>query len=498
MFVRKTRIRILFQRRWARNEFVTSHFMNVLRVALGLLAISCNAYGGQYSPPGLYDIEHHVLGNGLRVLLKPRNGAHTVAFRIVVGVGQHDYACGRQEVPHFLEHLLFTGTSRHSEVELREMVEQHGGYWNAYTEPEETVYELDIYSRYARFGLDVIYEILSDSLLSAEDVEISRGIIEREAGGRPTAIHQWMYRHDVGRMGTEKAMRLIFPESNYICDELETAAYITRDDILESFNTYYVPGNMTLIVVGDFDADDMLQAIGTSFGSIPATSTPERPLPVPPSPEVFDEVQSTLQPILGSDAEVGMAFRTVGVASDDLYAFFVLQSYLNARLNDVIRIENGLAYSPTSEHFSLRDYGTFLVYADVDLEAQDRVLNLIRKEVGRLQVSLDTETVEQVKRKLLLQMVQGYESNSELADFYVATVFQYGTNGGLVDQEARIEQVTVADLRRVARRYLSLDRAVVFRELPTLTYSQFYTGLVVIIVMIGVILVLVVHRRVGR
>jgi len=472
--------------------------MSVLRVALVFLAISCNVYGGEYSPPGLYDVEHIVLDNGLRVVLKPRDGARTVAFRIVVGVGQHDYDCGWQETPHFLEHLLFTGTSRHTETELREMVGQHGGYWNAYTGAEETLYELDIYSRYAAFGLDVLYEIFTDSLLSAEDVETSRGIIEREDGGRPTPIQQWMYRHDVGRMGVEKAMRQIFPESNYICDELETVAHITRDDILESFNTYYVPGNMTLIVVGNFDTDNVLQAISASFGSIPATSIPERPLPVPPPSEVFDEVQSTLQPILGSDAGVGIAFRAVGATSAEFYAFFVLQSYLDTRLNDSIRIESGLAYSPASELFSLRDYGAFLIYADVELESQDQVLDLMRQEIERLREPLDNETVELVKRKLLLQMVQGYESNSELADYYADSIFEYETNDGLVDQEARIEQVTADDLSRAARRYLSLDRAVVFRELPTLTYSQFYTGLVLIIFLVGAILVLIVHRRIGR
>ena len=472
--------------------------MNVFRVTMVLLAISCNAYGGQYSPPGLYDVEHIVLDNGLRVVLKPRDGARTVAFRIVVGVGQHDYDCGWQETPHFLEHLLFTGTSRHTETELREMVGQHGGYWNAYTGAEETLYELDIYSRYAAFGLDVLYEIFTDSLLSAEDVETSRSIIEREDGGRPTPIQQWMYRHDVGRSGTEKALRQIFPESNYICDELETVAHITRDDILESFNTYYVPGNMTIVVVGNFDADNMLQAIGTSFGSIQATLIPERPLPVLPPSDIFDEVQSTLQPILGSDAEVGMAFRVVGATSEEFYTFFVLQSYLDTRLNDSIRIESGLAYSPASELFALPDYGVFLIYADVELEAQDHVLDLMRQEIERLREPLDNETVELVKRKLLLQMVQGYESNSELADYYADSIFEYETNDGLVDQEARIEQVTADDLSRAARRYLSLDRAVVFRELPTLTYSQFYTGLVLIIFLVGAILVLIVHRRIGR
>jgi predicted Zn-dependent peptidase len=114
-------------------------------------------------------------------------------------VGQHDFGCGWQETPHFLEHLLFTGTSRYTEVGLDELIEQHGGDWNAYTYSEDTVYTLDIYGKYALPGLDVLHQIMTDSLLSAEDVETSRGIVEREAGGRPSAIQQWMRRiHNAG------------------------------------------------------------------------------------------------------------------------------------------------------------------------------------------------------------------------------------------------------------------------------------------------------------
>ena len=132
----------------------------LLRGILLLLGSAITAAGsvmaGEYSPPGLYDVEHRVLANGLRVILKPRHGAHTVAFRVVVGVGQHDFACGWQETPHFLEHLLFTGTSRYTEAGLDELIEQHGGDWNAYTYSEDTVYTLDIYGKYALPGLDVL------------------------------------------------------------------------------------------------------------------------------------------------------------------------------------------------------------------------------------------------------------------------------------------------------------------------------------------------------
>ena len=83
-----------------------------------LILFNAAVTAGEYSPPGLYDVEHYVLANGLRVILKPREGARNVSFRIVVGVGHHEYDCGWQELPHFLQHLLFTGTSRHSESEL--------------------------------------------------------------------------------------------------------------------------------------------------------------------------------------------------------------------------------------------------------------------------------------------------------------------------------------------------------------------------------------------
>ena len=467
-------------------------------VCLGLILCIGNSLASEYSPPGFYDVEHYVLDNGLRVMLKPRDSARSVAFRIVVGVGMNDYECGSKETPHFLEHLLFTGTSRHSEIELDKMVEQHGGSWNAYTGVEETVYELDIYSRHAGFGLEVLYEILIDSQLSAEDVETSRGIIEREAGGRPSVIEQWMLRHGVGRSATRKALRKIFSEADFICDELEAVTHITRDDIMETFSNYYVPGNMTLIAVGDFDVDVMRQAIVKSFGSLAVKLLPERPFRVPPPADEFGEVEATLEPLLGSDAEVGMVFRAVGKTSVDFYPFSVLKSYLDTRLYESIRVENGLAYSPASLLVTRRDYGVFSIYADVELETQDQVLGLMRKEIERLHMPLDVETVEQTKRKILLRMVQGVEANSKVADYYVSSVFEYETNGGLIDEEARIEAVTVDDLHRVATKYLPLSRAVVIHEVPTLTYEQFYTVLALLVFVVVVGTGYALYRRYGR
>ena len=164
------------------------------------------ALGSQYSPPGLYEVEHLTLENGLDIILKQRPGAHTLSVRLWVGVGMQDFECEHQETPHFLEHLLFTGTSKYSEAELEHLVADHGGSWNAYTGNEETVYELNIYSRYPDLAINVLYEILTDSIISEENVQTSRDIIHREVGGKPSKIRQWFRLRGFGVNGTEKAV----------------------------------------------------------------------------------------------------------------------------------------------------------------------------------------------------------------------------------------------------------------------------------------------------
>ena len=108
-------------------------FVLILKILLLLqVLLSSNVtHASKFSPPGLYDVELVTLDNGMDVILKQRQGAHTFSMRVWVGVGTQDFPCERQETPHFLEHLLFTGTSKHTEAELEHLVADHGGSWNA-------------------------------------------------------------------------------------------------------------------------------------------------------------------------------------------------------------------------------------------------------------------------------------------------------------------------------------------------------------------------------
>lgn len=459
-------------------------------------ACSPAADASQYSPPGLYDIDHIQLENGLNVIMKHRPGAHTLSIRLWVGVGTQDFPCESRETPHFLEHLLFTGTSRFSEAELESRMSDHGGSWNAYTGTEKTVYEIDIYSRYSEFAINTLYEILTDSTISESDVETSRAIIHRESGGRPSGIRQWFRNQGFGVNATEKAVMKLLPDIDYVCEGYVTAEGITRGNIIETYDRYYVPGNMALIIVGDMEKATALDLVKRTFGRIHAKTLPQRNFADPGEPRDYQQVTGTLSPMLSNEATVGIIYKTPGYWSDDTYALMVIEQYLSFRVIEELRINRGLAYAPNVWRESLSSFGLFAAYADVDLDAVDTAMPLIEKEINHLvEQSMDDELLEKSKMKILLLNVQGYEANSSIADYYASEYAFFNKKHYFEDVEEKIEAVTVKDISRVAQNYLSLNKGVVIYETPTLSYTQLY---LILVMLVGIVFALLIYFNVRR
>jgi predicted Zn-dependent peptidase len=469
---------------------------------LAVILTSQAAMASQYSPPGLYEVDHLTLDNGLGVIFKQRPGAHTLSVRLWVGVGMQDFECEHQETPHFLEHLLFTGTSRYSEAELEHLVADHGGSWNAYTGNEETVYEMDIYSRYPDVAINTLYEILTDSTISEENVETSRDIIHREVGGKPSKVRQWFRLRGFGVNGTEKAVLKLLPDVDYVCEGLRTADHISRQDILETYDRYYVPENMALIVVGDFERASMLELVKQTFGHIPLTPSPRRELPEPGMPQDYEEETGTLSPLLSNDAVIGILYGIPGFWSEDIFPLMIIEHYLDFRISEEIRINRGLSYSPGVWRETLSKFGLFSIYADVDLDDIDEAMAIIKSEVIKLvDESMDGELLEKSKMKILLQSVQGYESNAQFADYYASDYVYFKEKGYFEDVEAKIEAVSSDDIARVAKEYLSLDKGIEIYEMPTLTTTQFYimiSALVLLILSLALYLYLKAHSRIRK
>ena len=453
------------------------------------LAVAAPVSASEYSPPGLYDVEHVVLDNGMRVILKPRTSTRSVSLRLAVDIGVRDFPCGKRETPHFLEHLIFAGTSEHDEAELDALIVANGGSWNAIAASDETVYKIDIFSRYADFGLDILHEIITRSVIAPSDVDNAREIIHREMGGKPSELTRWLYLRGIGQSGAAKAMQILYPGGDFICPGLDTAQGIGRDDILKARDDFYVPNNMTLVVVGDFQPSRILDRIRDTFGQLAHKPVPKVPVDIPQIPEQRFTTKGTLEPFVDSEAEVGLVFRVSGIESANYYPLVVLEEHLGKRLYEAIRIEAALAYAPDVIHASAIKRGIFAATTDVEIDAMDEALAIIRQEIHRLSESpLDTDTVEKTKRGILLASVWAFETNAEFADYYAVSRHEIETRGAFIDEEAEIEAVTADDVFRVANEYLRDDRGVINRSSPTLTYVQLYVGIgaVILLAALGV------------
>lgn len=448
----------------------------LLASALGCIAlvgVCQSSVANEYVPSGLYDAEQLVLDNGLRVIMKPRANAHTVSIRLAVDVGHWDFPCGRQQTAHFLEHLLFSGTTDREESELDNLIETHGGEWNATTRREETVYEIDIFSRYADLALDTLYDIMTKTEISYADVYLAREIVHREMGGKPSAARRWLYQLGIGKSAWSKAWEMLGAGSNAGCPDIESADAIFRHHILSAYETYYVPGNMVLVVVGEFDPGHMLRRIRTTFGRIPAGATPERARARFRSSDRRIAVNSHFSPILDSDALVVLAFRVPDRTSPDRYALQVLEGYLDQHVYDVLRVNRGFAYAPGTLHVPMRNFGLMLTYADVYVENMDDAVEAMQVQIDSiLKGELEEDDLEEIKRGLLLSEARKYERNADIAAFYVDERHSVTPKGKVVNVAERISAVTTDDLGRVAREYMHLDQGVVLRIAPTFTYSE--------------------------
>ena len=464
-------------------------------VMVTLVINTQSVIASKYSPPGLYDVEKITLDNGMDVILKPRSGAHTFSIRLWVGVGSQDFSCAQQETPHFLEHLLFTGTSKYSEAELEHLIADHGGYWNAATGVEDTTYDLDIYSQHAEFAVDMLYEILTDSSITPENVEISRDIIHRESGGEPSDIKRWFRDQGFGINATVKAVLKLVPGTNFVCEQFVTATDITREDIIRTFERYYVPGNMALIIVGDFDKEKIIKQLRKTFGSQPVKKSPERIEPKADETTDYDSVTGTFSPLLSDEANIGVMYRLPSYWSDDIFPMMIVEEYLHYKISEIIRIERGLAYAPGTWSYSTGQFGLFGVYADVDLNDIDDTLTLIKEEMKKLsEHTMDNAALEKARLKILLRSVQGYESNSDIADYYVSKYVLFRKNRYFENIEEKIEAVSLDDINRVIDKYLTEDKSVTIYETPTLNYNEFYI-LLTVILLIALVVVMLFYIR---
>jgi len=441
----------------------------------------------------IWDVQRHRLPNGLEVFIKQRSETQAVEVRAVVKVGHRYEEPLDSGLSHLLEHMLFKGTARQTEAQLKWAVERRGGGRNGITTPEATYYFVNIRDVHFKFAVDWLEDIVFHSLMKDSALAQARKDVYSEQGGKYPRILEKIFIAGFFQPPEVRAAEVSFPYAQVAERLAVRLEHIDRARLRQHFDAYYQPNNMAIIVVGNVDAADALREIEAHFGGLKPRPI-ARPSYVPyREPHVVDEIRSRFYPPVGQLTDVNYGIWTHGDADPDRHVLRMLARHLDRRLKEEIRYKRALAYSVGCGFFEDVDVGALYAYASGPRDAEDEVKSVMRAVVREVtEHEISAADLADAREAYIGSSTRYYESNSRLADLYQNFFLTVPFGAPLPNEFASAERVTPADVLRVAKARLHHGALMFVVARPPLTY----TGAAVLgVVVVLVAILLIVWRR---
>lgn len=389
------------------------------------------------------------LPNGLTVVLSPLHETKTATVLVLVRVGSRYETRKINGVSHFLEHLLFKGTSkRPTTLDISKELDRIGASYNAYTSKDHTAYYVKASHEHVGLALDILSDMLRHSVFDAEEVERERGVVVEELN---------MY-EDNPLMHIEEASEETLygqntPVGQLIGGPREVIRAVPRKAIMDFWKTYYQPANMVVAIAGHIDPGKTLLQVQKTFGYDGEKRT--RATFLRQRTRAKKMVMRTLN---RSDlqSQLGIAFASVGYGHKDLPALKLLNTILGAsmssRLFVEVREKRGLAYAVRSDLGVYEGMGHLYIQAGVDSKRFHDAVHAITAECKRLTMEPVTEeelrdAKEQIKGRMNLQL----EDTEKIAAWFGTQEILMGQSVAPEERLKELRDVTMKDIQKVAR-----------------------------------------------
>jgi zinc protease len=396
-------------------------------------------------------VERTVLPNGLTVLLKPDHSAPVASVQVWVKTGSvHEGALLGAGLSHYLEHLLFKGTERRAGREISTTVQAHGGYVNAYTTFDRTVYYIDLPSEHVGVAIDLLADMALHSTLPADEVAREKDVILREID---------MGRDDPDQRLGETLFDTAFRQHPFrypIIGYKEVFSGVTRDDLVAYYHARYVPNNIVVVVAGALDPGPTLALVSQHFGATPRQRLAPVLLP-PEAPQLaaralhrFEDVELT---------RAGLAWPIPGIAHPDAPLLDLVSVLLGGGDSSVlwqeIREKARLVHAIDTHSWTPADIGLFYISFSCDPEKRVAATKAIEQQLVRsAKMGFTVAQLKKANRQLVVGEINSRKTMSGQAARLGAAEVIVGDLGYTEAYFRRLRTATSAELKRVLRTYL--------------------------------------------
>jgi zinc protease len=403
-----------------------------------------------------------ILPNGLTVLVKENHAAPVAAVLVSVKAGYFQEVDRMNGIAHVIEHMLFKGTPRRpADEQIAREVRELGGYINAGTYYEETTYYITVPSQHVVGAMDILADACRNSLFDGDELAKEIEVIVQESLQK---------RDNPNAMLLESLYALAFDQHRirrWRIGHPETLRAFRREDLVQFVQDNYRPGSMALTIVGDVNAEQVLAMARELWGDLPRGNEERALSPAEPPRREF-----RYQRILGETTQRLLLF--VLPAPDTLHPdaapLMVLSGLLSdgrsARLYRRLKEELKLANSAWAGYESFEQMGLFTLGAECIGDDPLPAERALWDEVRRLQHEpIDLQDLERLKTRIETRRLFGQEEVMGMAR--TLSAYQQLGDYHLADTlVARLRAVTPADVQRVAREYLQVERASLLEYLP--------------------------------
>lgn len=343
-----------------------------------------------------------ILPNGLRVVTEHIPHIRSVSIGVWVDVGSRDESEATNGITHFIEHMVFKGTTRRSVQEISRSIESVGGYMNAFTSKEHTCFYARVLDNHTRLALDVLSDLTLNAVFPEKELEKEKGVVIEElrnAEDDPDdIIHDYL----------EKALYGHHPMGFPVIGTEDNLRNFRKGDLLAHRQQYYVPSRMVVTAAGNVKHDEIVELTERLFAKAsPKAGDRQRRKPNGRRPERL-ELEKPIQ-----QAHVALGTTTFSIRSKQRYPLLVLNTLLgdgmSSRLFQNIRERYGFAYSVYSFASLLSDTGSFGIYVGTDKTHVGSCEELVLKELEKLKNRPVSHaellrTKEQLKGSMMLSL----------------------------------------------------------------------------------------------
>lgn len=391
------------------------------------------------------------LDNGVRIVSQNVAFMHTVTTGIWVANGTRHEDLADNGVAHFIEHMLFKGTTRRTAHQITREIDSMGGILNAFTGHEYVCYYAKVLAKFLPRAADLLADIFLNSTFPLDEIERERKVVLQEIKMRDDSPDEYI--HDQFHKNFWHGQTLGMP----VLGSTESVANLTRSSILSHKNSRYRPQDIIIAAAGNVHHDELVAILSPLFSGLSSKWQPTLHDVFPPAHKKLNLIEREMEQTL-----VCLGTRSLRYDHQDRYALFLLTTILgggmSSRLFQEVREKKGLAYSVYSYIISHADSGALVVYAGTEKDHCREVLDIAQHEMTRLitdevlQDELDAAR-EQLKGKTLMSL----ESSDSLMTRLAKNEIYHQMQQPIEDVIAKYDAVNSDDILRVSRDLFKSD-----------------------------------------